>query len=49
MTISDAMGILMGEQDAATQYLNRSTYASLYAEFQPVLYESLEKFNAVKY
>lgn len=49
MSINDAMGILMGEQNAATQYLHGSTYNSLYGEFQPVLYESLEKFNANKY
>lgn len=49
MTINDAMGILMGEKDAATQYLHRNTFESLYAEFQPVLLNSLEKFNAVTY
>lgn len=49
MTINDAMGILMGEKDAATQYLHNTTYQSLYSEFQPVLLASLEKFNAVSY
>jgi hypothetical protein len=49
MTINDAMGILMGEKNAATQYLHRSTFEALYAEFQPVLLNSLEKFNAVTY
>lgn len=49
MTINDAMGILMGEKNAATQYLHRNTFESLYAEFQPVLLNSLEKFNAVSY
>ncbi len=49
MTINDALGILMGERDAATDYLHRTTYDALYGEFQPVLYESLEKFNAVQY
>ncbi len=49
MTISDAMSILMGERNAATTYLNRQTYDALYGEFQPVLLESLQKFNAVTY
>lgn len=47
MTINDAMGILMGEKDAATNYLNKSTYNSLYGEFKPVLVNSLNKFGAL--
>ena len=49
MTISDALGILMGEQNAATTYLHQQTYSSLYNEFQPVILNSLNKFNAVQY
>lgn len=49
MTIRDAMGILMGEKNAATQYLNNNTYNSLYAEFKPVLVNSLNKFGALDY
>ena len=49
MTFQDAMGILMGEQNAATQYLNRTTFDQLYAEFNPVIIESLDKFNARQY
>ena len=49
MSISDALGILMGEQDAATQYLNTNTHQELYANFQPIILTSLNKFNAVKY
>ncbi len=49
MSISDAMSILMGKRDAATQYLNGQTYNQLYGEFQPILLESLQKFNAVTY
>lgn len=49
MTFNDAMGILMGSQNAATQYLNRATYNQLYTEFNPVIVESLDKFNARKY
>jgi len=49
MTIKDAMGILMGEKNAATQYLNTNTYNSLYGEFKPVLVNSLNKFGALDY
>lgn len=49
MTIQDAMGILMGEKDAATQYLHRVTYNTLYAEFNPVIVNSLNKFGALEY
>ena len=49
MTIKDAMGILMGEKNAATQYLNKNTYNSLYGEFKPVLINSLNKFGALDY
>lgn len=49
MTINDAMNILMGEKNAATHYLNKSTYNSLYAEFKPVLVNSLNKFGALDY
>lgn len=49
MTFQDATGILMGEKDAATSYLNHATYDKLYAEFSPVIIESLDKFNARQY
>lgn len=49
LTINDALGILMGEKNAATTYLHSSTYQALYAEFQPVVLNSLNKFNAVDY
>lgn len=47
MTLQDATGILMGEKNAATQYLVRTTSQPLYDAFQPVILESLEKVNAV--
>jgi len=47
MTINDAMDILMGSKDAATQYLHRNTYNGLYGEFKPVLENSLNKFGAL--
>lgn len=46
MTISDALGILKGDKDAATRFLERTTYQQLYAEFNPVIVSSLDKFNA---
>lgn len=47
LTIQDAMNILMGQPNAATQYLDRTTRQSLYNAFQPVIYESLEKVHAI--
>ena len=49
MTFEDALGILMGEDNAATNYLNQATYQALYGEFSPVIIESLDKYNARKY
>lgn len=49
MTFQDAMNILMGEQNAATQYLNRTTYQALYGEFNPVIVNSLDEVNANQY
>ncbi len=46
MTFKDAMNILMGEGDAATRYLEKSTYDQLYDEFKPVIIASLDKFKA---
>ena len=49
MSFSDAMNILMGEQNAATSYLNRTTSDNLYTAFNPVIVQSLDKFDARKY
>ena len=49
MTFSDAMDILMGQKNAATNYLNRTTFDPLYQEFNPVIVASLDKFDARKY
>jgi len=43
MTINDAMGILKGENNAATQYLQRTTYNQLFNLYQPKIQESLDK------
>ena len=47
MTFDDAMGILMGEKNAATTYLHNKTYQPLYGEFKPVMVSSLNKFGAL--
>ena len=49
MTFQDAMNILKGENDAATQYLNKATRSALTEKFEPVIKTSLEKVNATKY
>ncbi|MCC6724827.1 MAG: DUF4197 domain-containing protein [Saprospiraceae bacterium] len=49
MTFTDAKNILLGEQNAATQFLNRTTSDALYTEFNPVIVQSLDKFEARKY
>ena len=49
MTFDDALSILMGADNAATSYLEGKTRQSLYDSFQPVILESLNKFNAVDY
>ncbi|MDQ3015826.1 MAG: DUF4197 domain-containing protein [Bacteroidota bacterium] len=49
MTFNDAMSILMGADNAATQYLNSKTYNPLYQKFQPVIVKSLNKVNAIQY
>lgn len=49
MTFTDALNILMGEKDAATQYLIKTTYTGLYGEFKPVMVNSLNTFGALDY
>ena len=48
MTIQDAMSILKGDNNAATQFLQRTTYQALYNEFEPVIRNSLDKYDAQK-
>jgi hypothetical protein len=43
MNINDAMGILKGENNAATQYLQRTTYDQLFNLYQPKIQASLDK------
>lgn len=49
MTFEDAWGILKGSEDAATQYLKRTTSPQLKAKFKPVIQNSLNQVQATKY
>ncbi len=49
MTFKDAMNILMGEKDAATRYLEKTTDQQLFKEFMPVIQTSLDEVNARSY
>lgn len=46
ITISDAKNILMGNEDAATTYLQNNTSTALYSKFSPVIETSLNKVGA---
>lgn len=49
MTLQDVTNILLGSQDAATQYFKRTTTAQLMAKFKPVVQVNLDKAGATKY
>ena len=49
MTLTDALGIVKGNKDAATQYFKRKTSEDLVAAFSPTVKASLEKTNATRY
>ncbi len=46
MSFNDAKNILMGEDNSATLYLEKTTTQPLYTKFSPVVKESLEKVGA---
>ncbi|WP_433829076.1 DUF4197 domain-containing protein [Flavobacterium anhuiense] len=46
MTFTDAKNILLGSDNAATNYLQSSTTTALYAKFNPVIKSSFEKVGA---
>ncbi len=46
ITFTDAKKILLGNPDAATQYLSGTTRDALYAKFSPIIQESFEKVGA---
>ena len=48
ITFSDAKNILLGNDDAATQYLTRATRGDLYKKFNPVIENSFEKVGAAE-
>ena len=43
ITFNDAKNILLGNKDAATQYLSGKTESALYAKFNPVIKDSFAK------
>ena len=46
ITFTDAKNILLGNDDAATQYLTTKTQTALYAKFNPVIKNSFSKVGA---
>lgn len=46
MSFTDAKNILLGNQNAATTYLQNSTTTALYGKFNPVIKSSFEKVGA---
>jgi len=46
MSFKDASNILMGEQDAATRYLEKTSGKKLYAEFMPIIQSALDEVDA---
>lgn len=49
MTLQDVSNILLGNQDAATQYFKRTTTVQLSAKFKPIIKVSLDQTGATKY
>jgi hypothetical protein len=49
MTITDAINIIKGPNDAATKYFRDKTTEKLIAAFSPIIKSSLDKFSATKY
>ncbi|WP_439556957.1 DUF4197 family protein [Dyadobacter sp.] len=49
MTVPDALGILKGQDDAATQYLRKSTNDDLFKTFYPVVDSTLNLNKATEY
>jgi hypothetical protein len=49
MSVTDALGIIRGNKDGATEYFRQETSASLIAAFTPSVKTSLDKMQATKY
>jgi len=48
MTFTDAKNILLGEKNAATNYLQSATSEALYQKFNPIIQQSFQKVGADK-
>lgn len=48
ITFTDARAILLGNNTAATAYLNQKTQEQLYSKFNPVITSSLERVGATR-
>jgi len=48
MTVNDAINIVKGKDDEATQYLKRTTSTDLKIKFKPIIKTSLDKVDATK-
>jgi len=48
MTVSDAIQIVKGKNDAATQYLSKTTSPELRTKFRPIIKASLDKVDATR-
>ena len=48
MTFADARNILLGNNTAATTYLNQKTATPLYSKFNPVIQNSLDRVGATQ-
>ena len=49
MTINDALGIIMGNEDAATQYMRKTTTAAITSKVSSVVAKSNEKIKLASY
>jgi hypothetical protein len=49
LTVKDAIGIVRGQENAATMYLKNTTSPQLIEKFQPIIKTSLDNVNATKY
>jgi hypothetical protein len=49
MTLQDAINIVRGEKNAATEYFRQKTNEKLMAAFSPVIKSSLDKLSATRY
>ncbi|MBK4988290.1 DUF4197 domain-containing protein [Pseudomonas sp. S36] len=48
MTVTDAKGILSGGEDAATQYLNKSSREQIRAKFLPIVKQATDQVGVVQ-